>query len=204
MRKQNTNEYGKFYNYIGGTKSSVYLSLLQDPTKSKQSGKIVTEAEIKDRNNFKRLKDFESKIEQRKFNGLNIPKTKIFEMDRMIKNKLKNEGFEIHYTDFIDPLADIPELDADLSKLEEPSQYVEDIKKMKSTTRRGCSKVKLMYYIAKGIEKKITYEEWLDRKNAEEAYWKKALEIEKQEQAQVELKKLQEAEITLGERQFSQ
>ena len=191
---------GSFIITLEGLSRQYSFHYFQDATKCKQSGKIVTEAELKDRNNFKRLKDFESKIEQRKFNGLNIPKTKIFEMDRMIKNKLKNEGFEIHYTDFIDPLADIPELDADLSKLEEPSQYVEDIKKMKSTTCRGCSKVKLMYYIAKGIEKKITYEEWLDRKNAEEAYWKKALEIEKQEQAQVELKKQQEAKITLEER----
>jgi len=143
---------------------------------------------MKERNNNKRMKS----LEHKRYKGITIPREKVYQMDKKVKKKLKEEGYEIDYGNFIDPLADIPELQPDLKELEEPSRYIEEIKNSKTLS---CNSNK---HANKG--KRITYEEWLDKKNAEDMYWNVLIEAEKKEQEQLEVEKKKEVQKVIEER----
>lgn len=76
-------------------------------------------------------------MESRKYNGVTLSREKLYEIDKKVKKKLKEEGYEIDYGDFIDPLADIPELQPSLKELEEPSRYIEEIGNSRVTCHSG-------------------------------------------------------------------
>lgn len=51
-----------------------------------------------------------------------------------------------------------------------------------------------------GKGRKVTYEEWLDKKNAEELYWKVLVEAERREQEQLEAERRREEQKAAEER----
>jgi hypothetical protein len=96
-----------------------------------------------------------------------LSKEKIIEIDKKVRKKLQEEGYAINTSTFANPFNDIS-----MKKVEEQKSVQTENKNAK--------------------ERALTYEEWMNRKNAEAMYKKMMLEAEKQEQEKMRYKEEKE------------
>eukprot|EP00826_Nyctotherus_ovalis_P066734 TRINITY_DN9896_c0_g2_i7.p1 TRINITY_DN9896_c0_g2~~TRINITY_DN9896_c0_g2_i7.p1 ORF type:complete len:390 (+),score=168.30 TRINITY_DN9896_c0_g2_i7:296-1465(+) len=126
-------------------------------------------------NDSKQFRRAHVERERQKFNGIALPKEKIIEIDKKVRKKLREDGFTISSSGFVDN----EESKDNVKRLEDQGKVQFEEK-------------------SKDEERALTYEEWMNKKNAEAMYRKMMLEAEKQEQeklaAKREAEKKKEAE----------
>ena len=176
----------------------------------------MTEAVIRDRIESKLTMKLRTEEEKRKCGGLALPDKKMYAIDKIVRKKLQEKSGEANYSDLIDPIVneryDVMGLGPGPDEAEEPSVKVEETKGEPSHTEsRDISSQKAAvpetqktsdavppepeqetHQESESSIKRLTYEEWLDKKEAEAQYWKLLVEAEREEMIRMEEQKQQE------------
>ena len=168
-------DYGQFYDYIGNSKMRVKLvNKTQDQPKYKHCGRIVTEAEMKDRIELKKFRYSQIEEEKQKYKGIALQKGRLMEIDKNIRRTLKEAGYDANSSNFLD------------------SEYSKQQTKEKKSPGESKSIV--------NAERGLTYEEWINKKNTESIYWKMMIEAERQEQLRIKEEKEKELQDSAKKR----
>jgi len=125
-------------------------------------------------NDSKKYRCRQVEKEKEKFNGVALSKEKMLEIDKKVRKKLHEEGYVMNISTFADPFNDIKKLEEQKNAQTEEKNVME--------------------------ERALTYEEWVNRKNAEAVYRKMMLEEERKEQEKVRQKEEKEKKKEKDER----
>jgi len=207
------------------TNLQYFFNLLskKEKPKFKQTNRIATEAEMRERKEKKLDKISKAELTKKKFDGLDIPPEKLRAIEKTVRRKLAEMPSNLEnqeYSNLADPLVnkkyDVLGLGPGPDETEEPSAKNEEIKgnveisESKEEIQKTENKIEDVVIgqtqeNQNNISKKsITYDEWLLKKEAEESYWRRVVQAEKEEQKKLEEQKKQEEEEIKAQRYFLQ
>lgn len=173
---------------------------------------------MKERLEAKIANELKNKSEKLKTGGLSLPRHKLYIIDKMVRKKLQEKSGEPGgYSELVDPLVnekyDVLGLGPGPDEVEEPSAKIEETKGPQSpfeskdvgeshknhdlvlvepTQEQIQANPEEKSQGAETSSKKITFDEWLYKKEAETKYWKLLLEAEKEELKRMEEEKERE------------